>query len=412
MISFNKAQEVLIKYNQQHVLNFYNELSDNEKEKLLEQIENINFEEVNNIYKEVAHVASDSVTDITPIGRIDKQELSDEELDRYIKHGEESIKNGRLAFVTMAGGQGTRLGHSGPKGTFVLDIQNNKSLFEILCDTLKIANNKYEVSIPWYIMTSRENNDETVKFFEDNNYFGYNKEDIIFFKQGELPMIFTDGKVVMEDKGIIRQAADGHGGIFRAMMKNNILQDMKNRNIKWIFIGGVDNCLLKMVDPLFIGICEEKGYTLGSKTIPKRSPDEKVGVFCKKNGKPAVVEYTEITEEMANLRDAKGELVYGEAHILCNMFSLDILEKMEKVPLKYHSAFKSTNYIDNYGKLCVSEKPNSYKFEALIFDAFGLADDVLLLRTKREDEFAPLKNKEGQDSIETARQLYYDYIGG
>jgi len=404
-MTYENAVKLLEKYNQQHIIKFYNRLNSDEKETLLKQIENIDFELMSKLYGQAIKGEKVGSDNITPMSVIDKEKISYEDKLSAEKIGEESIRKGELAFVTMAGGQGTRLGHIGPKGTYILDLDNNKSLFELLCDSLKEAREKYSVTVPWYIMTSRENNNDTTDFFEQHSYFGYGKENVKFFVQGELPMILENGKLVMESFDRIKEAADGHGGIFNAMLKNNIIQDMKQKGIKWVFIGGVDNCLVKMVDPLFIGLCEKENVKLASKTIIKAYPEERVGVFCKRNGRPSVVEYTEITDEMASFRNDIGELVYGESHILCNMFNIDILDKMGEAPLEYHVAHKATSYIGEDGEYLNSDKPNAYKFESLIFDAFAVAEDMLLLRTKREQEFAPVKNKEGTDSPETARKL-------
>ena len=281
-----------------------------------------------------------------------------------------------------------------------------KSLFEILCDNLKNAKNKYNVIIPWYIMTSRENNAQTVEFFENNNYFNYPKEAIKFFIQGELPMVDTAGKILLNEDGIIKEAADGHGGIFEAMFKNNIINDMKEKEVEWIFIGPIDNPLIKMVDEIFIGLAKEKNMKGAGKSLVKASPEEKVGVFCKKNGKPSVIEYTEISKEMANKVDKDGNLLYGESHINCNMFNIKGLELIGNKKLPYHSAFKKANYINDSGKIVKPEEPNSYKFESFIFDAFNNLDDMLIFRVKREEEFAPVKNKDGNDSPKTAVELY------
>ena len=194
----------------------------------------------------------------------------------------------------------------------MLGIKPDKSLFEILCDNLKTAKTNYDVYIPWYIMTSRENNKQTIEFFEENNYFNYPKDKIKFFVQGELPMVGTDGKILLDKEGIIKEAADGHGGIFEAMFKNNVVEDMKNNGIEWIFVGPVDNPLVKMVDEVLIGVAVDKKVLAIGKSLVKASAKEKVGVFCKKNGKPAVIEYTEISDEMAEEKDKDGNLVYGE----------------------------------------------------------------------------------------------------
>ena len=208
----------------------------------------------------------------------------------------------------------------------MLGIEPDKSLFEILCDNLKTAKTNYDVYIPWYIMTSRENNKQTMEFFEKNNYFNYPKDKIKFFVQGELPMVGTDGKILLDKEGIIKEAADGHGGIFEAMFKNNVVEDMKNNGVEWIFVGPVDNPLVKMVDEILIGVAVDKKVLAIGKSLVKANPKEKVGVFCKKNGKPAVIEYTEISDEMAEEKDKNGNLVYGESHINCNMFNIKAIE--------------------------------------------------------------------------------------
>ena len=302
-------------------------------------------------------------------------------------------------------GQGTRLGHNGPKGTYDIGLDSHKSLFELLCDYLKNESEKYDVSIPWFIMTSKENNEATIEFFKKNKYFGYEKN-IYFFIQGELPMIDTEGKILIGEDYLIKQAADGHGGIYESLLKSGMTQKMRELGIEWVFIGGVDNCLVKMVDPVLMGIAIDKNVTVAGKSVVKANPHEKVGAFCKKNGKPSVIEYSEITDEMAEARDENGELLYGESHILCNLFNVSAIERMGKEPLPYHVAFKKATYIDSNGEKIVPTSPNAFKFEAFLFDAFGEVDDMAILRVKREEEFAPVKNKEGVDSPETARKLY------
>lgn len=269
--------------------------------------------------------------------------------------------------------------------------------------------NKYKVKIQWYIMTSKENNFQTIEFFKKNNYFEYGAENIKFFIQTQLPMLDEEGKILLESKSKVRKAADGHGGIFKTMLNSGIVKDMKEKNIKWIYIGAVDNILSKMVDSLLVGITIDKKLLAGSKSIVKACPEEKVGVFCKKNGKPSVVEYTEISKEMSEEKNENGELKFSESHILCNIFNIETIVKMAEGNFKYHVAHKKSNYIDNNGNLIKPEKPNAYKFENFLFDAFERLDDIAILRVKREDEFAPIKNEEGVDSPETARKLYFDF---
>ncbi len=268
---------------------------------------------------------------------------------------------------------------------------------------------KYGVSIRWYIMTSRENNIETVQFFEKNNYFEYGKENIKFFIQTELPMLDENGKILLETKSKIRKAADGHGGIFKTMLNTGVTEDMQKRNIKWVYIGAVDNILSKMVDSLLVGLTIDKKVLAGAKSLVKAYPEEKVGVFCRKNGNPSVVEYTEISKEMSEEKNEKGELKFSESHVLCNIFNIETIIQMGETNFKYHVAHKKSNYIDENGILIKPEKPNAYKFENFLFDSFERLEDIVILRVKREDEFAPIKNAEGVDSPETASKLYMDF---
>ncbi len=409
--NLGEIQALLKKYNQEHLLNGYDKLDEHKKQELLEQIENIDFELMNFLYESTKNELSQKQDDITPMSYLDKNKLYDD-YKYYENIGKKAIQEGKLAAVTMAGGQGTRLGHNGPKGTFDIGLDSHKSLFELLSDSLKEESKKYDVTIPWFIMTSKENNKQTIDFFEKNRFFGYQKDkNLFFFIQGELPMMDTEGKILIGEDGLVKLAADGHGGIYEALVKNKMVEKMKELGIEWVFIGGVDNCLVKMVDPVLMGIAIDKGVTVACKSVVKVNPQEKVGVFCKRNGKPNVIEYTEITDEMAEERDEDGELVYGESHILCNLFNVSAIERMGETPLPYHVAYKKASYIDRDGNLVVPDSPNAYKFEAFLFDAFGEVDDMAILRVNREEEFAPVKNADsaGVDCPRTARNLYKKY---
>lgn len=403
------AKAVLEKHGQEQLLANYEKLSENDKDKLLDDILTIDFNQLEKLYEKRNFKQVYSEAEIEPISYVEKDKMSKEEREKYDEIGTKAIKAGKLAAVTMAGGQGTRLGHNGPKGTFDIGLESHKPIFELLCETLKLANEKYGVVIPWYIMTSKENNKDTVDFFEKNNYFGYPKGYIQFFKQGELPMVGEDGKVLLDEKGMIKQAADGHGGIFTSMRKDGVIYDMKARGIEWVFIGGVDNVLVKMVDPTLIGLAESKGILAAGKSVVKAGPHEKVGVFCKRNGRPSVIEYSEISKEMAEETDKNGQLKYGESHILCNLFNIKEIEKISEKNLPYHSAHKKATYMNEKGEIVKGTEPNAYKFEAFLFDAFESLDDMVIMRVKREEEFAPVKNAEGVDSPETARKLYQDF---
>lgn len=405
-----KVQEIVKKYNQEQLLICYNKLIEEDKEKLLDEILQINFEQMQELYEETKSSKSFTNFKIEPLPYIDKQKLSKEEKENYEKEAIKLIEEGKYAVVTMAGGQGTRLGHNGPKGTFELDVEPKRALFTLLSETIKEAEEKYDAIIPWYIMTSKENNRQTIDFFIRHNYFEMGEENIKFFIQNELPMLDTKGKILINEKGFVKEAADGHGGIFEAMRKDGILEDMQKRGIEWIFIAGVDNVLAKMVDPLLTGIAIDKNCLAAGKSVVKSNPKEKVGVFCKKDDRPSVIEYTEISEEMAEAIDENGELLYGESHIICNLFNIKAIEELSKNKLPYHVAFKKAQYIDENGVIVVPTEPNAYKFEAFIFDAFERLDDMAIMRVKREEEFAPVKNAVGVDSPETAQELYLNYI--
>ncbi len=409
--TLEEAKAILKKYNQEHLLNGYEKLEEKKQKQLLNQIMNIDFELIKSLYDNTKKENSTNDDKIEPMEYLDKYKLNDK-YKYYENIGKQAIKEGKLAAVTMAGGQGTRLGHTGPKGTYDIGLDSHKSLFELLCDYLKEEGKKYGVTIPWFIMTSRENNKETVEFFEKNKFFGYQKDkNIFFFIQGELPMVDTEGKILIGEDGLIKQAADGHGGIYESLVKNGMTEKMKQLGIEWVFIGGVDNCLVKMVDPVLMGVAIDKEVTVACKSIVKANPHEKVGVFCKRNGRPGVIEYSEITDEMAEAVDENGELLYGESHILCNLFNIKAVERMGTTPLPYHSAYKKAKFIDKDGNLVVPDSPNAYKFEAFLFDAFGEVDDMAILRVKREEEFAPVKNADsaGVDCPSTARKLYEDF---
>ena len=406
----DKRQEtidLLKKYNQEHIIKFLEKLNDEKAEQLIKQIQKIDLHQITELYNSTKKTVEFKESKIEALKYLDKAKLTKEQKEKFDNLGIKVVKNNQYAIVTMAGGQGTRLGHNGPKGTFKLDVYGKgKYLFEILVDNLKEANQKYGVTINWYIMTSKENNEETVKFLEKNNYFGYDKNYVKIFTQSELPIVDINGKLMMGKDYKIKEASDGNGGTYSSLRRSGCLTDMKEKGIKWVFIGSVDNALLKMVDVTLLGMAISQGVQIASKSVVKANPHEKVGVFCKMNGHPKVIEYTELPENMAEETDSDGELKFGESHIMCNLYTIEAIEKISKEILMYHSAFKKNSYIDLDGKEIIPQEPNSYKFESFIFDAFEFFDDIAILRGKREDDFAPVKNKEGVDSPKTAKELY------
>ena len=403
-------KEIIAENNQEHLLKYIEMADAKQKENLINQIESLDFDKLKKLYQISTESKPISTSKIEHIHYTDKYKLSNDDFYNLNSIGENIIKNNQYAVVTMAGGQGTRLGHKGPKGTFLLNVKPNpKYLFEILADNLIQANKKYKTELNWYIMTSTENDKQTEEFFKEHNYFNYPKEKIKFFKQGNLPLISEDGKLLVDENYNIKFAADGNGCIYKAMSEDGVLDDMKKKGIKWIFIGSVDNALLNMVDPVLLGLTIKEGNEIGSKSIVKNSPHEKVGVFCKRNDVPTVIEYSELPEKMAEEMDDKGELLFGESHIMCNLYSINALEIISQKTLPYHSAHKKASYLMENGEMFEAKEPNAYKYEAFIFDGFNFFDNISILRGKREVDFAPIKNATGNDSPETAIKLYNNY---
>ena len=399
MEKLEEVKQILKKYNQESLLNNYDKLDSENKKILLNDVLNIDFDNQIKLYestKNKVEIVSEKF--VNPVKTFVIEDLSENQIIDYKKTGEKQIKGGKLAIVTLAGGQGTRLGHTGPKGTYML--LPNKSLFEILCDNLKDASNKYNTKIMWYIMTSTENNESTIEFFKKNNYFGYDKNYIMFFKQNNLPMNFLDGNIVLNEKGLIKFGADGHGGIFKAMQDNNILLDMKEKQIKWVFVTPVDNPLIELVDDVFVGMAEKENYELFSKSV-KKNIGQKSGVFCLKDNKLNVLEYTEISPELANKQDEEGKLFLGDAHINCNMFNIDSIDKILNLEIPYHIAKKKATYMDNDGNIVKPEEANAYKYEKFIFDYFPYLEKTGIYNVKRENEYEPIK-----DNAEKARVAY------
>ncbi len=407
-----KAKEILKKYHQEHLLYFYDEISENEKEVLLNQIIKIDFDEILNLYKNSKQNTKLDISKVSPLPHLEKNKLTKEELDTYIGIGENIIRSQSLAIITMAGGQGTRLGYKGPKGTYELRFESThtkKSLFQIMCEDIKRINKKYDITIPWYIMTSEDNDKQTKDYFENHNFFEYPREKVKFFIQGKLPIIDINGKLILQEPYLIKTASNGNGNVFEAMKNHNILKDLEDHNIKWISFGGIDNVLLKNVDPLFIGLTVAKNYQIASKSIFKEKPIEKTAVYCKKFDKPAILDYDDIDIKLSVSKFENGMYKYREANILSHLMSIDAVKKVSNIHLPYHRAFKKNAFVNEEGMKQVPDQPNSFKFENFIFDSFSFFDDMLLLRVDANEEFAPIKDFTGIYNPDTAKEKYEKY---
>ena len=395
------TMQILKKYNQEHLLNFYDELTEPEKETLLSQIHNIDFDKINKLY--ISSTKDDSIPydRISPIPFVSKSKLSKKEIDHYSKIGNEFISKEKLAIITLAGGQGTRLGYKGPKGSYEIDVPPKKSLFEFACDNLKKLNQLTGISLRWYIMTSPANDTATKNYFESKDFFGYPKDKIKFFVQNTLPIIDIDTNVILETPYSIKSGSNGNGDVFNAFASAGFIDELEQNNIEWVFIGGIDNILLKLVDPLFLGLTISGHYEIASKSIRKLdlySPD---WVFANVDGHPSII-------DPKNLQNNNLES-YNQKNILAHLFSINALKKLADVDLPYHRAFKKCDFINSEGMKEVPLKPNSFKFEKFIFDAFSIFDRILLLEVESSEEFAPIKAFTGNETPETALDLYKKY---
>lgn len=390
----------LKKYNQEHLIQYMDQLNNYEKTSLTSQINELDLELIKNIYMNRNAEVNLSENYVSPITGV---ELNEEEYKLAYDLGLQSIKKGEVAVVLMAGGQGTRLGHKGPKGTYDIGLPSHKSLFALQCDRLKRLRDMTGIHIKWYIMTSEDNHQETVNHFEENSYFGYDHQHILFFKQDRLPLILEDGKIALKSKDQINLAANGNGGVFSSLKSNGLLDEMKRNHVKWIYLYGVDNAIAKVADPAFVGFTIQSNTRISSKAVDKKDPNEKVGVICNRNGHPDIVEYSELPDQLRYEVDSENRLVYRNANIVSHIFELDFLIESSDKEIPYHVAHKKVDYIEN-GQLIEADKPNGYKFELFLFDMFKYADDMAVMTVKREEEFTPVKNKDGNDSPQTAKE--------
>lgn len=406
MNKYRSVVKLLKKYNQEQVLAFYNTLPKEEKELLLDQVLNIDFEKLISLYNEFQKDVSYTDAVITPLEHVEETKLSSYIKSKYVKKGEEIIENGGLAVITLAGGQGTRLGLSLPKGFFEVETNPKKSLFQIQCETLQIANIKYNTVIHWYIMTSPDNDSITKVYFEDKKYFGYGKENVTFFKQDTLPVLDFNSKLILDKAYKVKEVSNGNGDVFSSLQRYGLIEDMEKKGIKYVFIGGIDNILLKTVDPLFIGLCDIGNCKVASKTITKNENEKDEWVFARRDGKPSIVSSKRITKEMEDKKDENGKYLYKEINILAHLFSIDSLKLCANIDLPYHLAEKKNDYLNDEGVKIMPKSPNTYKYEQFIFDVFPYFDNILLLSVKREREFAPIKSFTGIHTPERALELY------
>ena len=406
----SEVKKILSKYNQEHLIQFYSELTEKQKSDLLNQILKIDFEEILNLYEESKLEVLNSTENIEPLDYSIKADFTKSEKKQLTSLGIKAIKSGKVGVITLAGGQGSRLGFSGPKGTFSLETTPRKSLFEIVCDYLKRYATKYKVNIPWYIMTSTNNYFDTISFFEQNNFFEYGRNNIMFFSQENMPIIDVNGKLVLSEIYKVNLASNGNGNLFSALKKSNLIKDMEQKKLQWLFVGGIDNVLLDPLDPIFIGYTINSKCEIGSKTLFKENPADISWIFARKNKKPAIADCENFTEEISKLTDSKGKYLYREKNMLAHIFSLKAITKMANIKFPYHRAFRKNAFVNFEGMKEVPEKPNIYKFEQFVFDSFSYFNNIALLRVNADEEFAPIKDFRSIYNPEIAAKRYEELI--
>lgn len=399
-MEYNQACEVLEKYGQQQVLRFYDELTQGQKKELLDQIEETDF----SIIDEGGTSLEELKGKITPIEAMQLDEI-EKRKEEFYNIGIDSIKKGKVGAVLLAGGMGTRLGSDDPKGMYNIGETKDVYIFQRLIENLMDIVKQSGTWIHLFIMTSEKNNDATIKFFTEHDYFGYKKEYIAFFKQEMAPAVDYNRKIYMESKFRMSTSPNGNGGWFSSMIAGGITDIIKAAGIEWINVFSVDNVLQKIADPYFIGATIAGGYSSGSKVVRKVAPDEKVGVMCLEDGRPSIVEYFELTDELMSAKDSKGGPAYNFGVILNYLFRVKDLFEVVKENMPLHIVEKKIQYIDEKGQNVNPQVPNGYKYETLILDMIHLLPDCLPYEVIRNKEFAPIKNKTGVDSVESAKKL-------
>lgn len=400
-MKYEEAVSKLSEYGQMHVLKYFDDLNSEQKKNLLNQISETDFSVLRLCEGDAAVTPKG---DVTPIEALELRDI-DNNRDKFTDKGIEIIRQGKAAAVLLAGGMGTRLGSDEPKGMYNIGLTKDVYIFQRLIENLMDVVNKAGNWIYLFVMTSDKNNDITVKFFKEHDFFGYNGEYIYFFKQEMAPAADFSGKVFMEEKYKMATSPNGNGGWFSSMIKAGITDIIKDRGIEWLNVFSVDNVLQRICDPCFLGAVVSGKFRSGSKVVKKASPDERVGVMCLEDGRPSIVEYYELTDELKNTKDVNGNPAYNFGVILNYLFKAEDLFNIVKKSMPLHRVEKKVDYINEDGSFIKPDEPNGYKFETLILDMIHLFDNCLPFEVDRSKEFAPIKNKTGVDSVESARKL-------
>jgi len=407
MVTFKGYEELIEKVyscKQEHVFEYWDKLLDVEKRELLQDLGSIDFELLRQIY---SHTHDGRITGFSPAPYISLPKTP-EERERFAEAehaGEEHIRAGRVAAFLVAGGQGSRLGYDGPNGIFPVGAVSGKTLFHFHAEKIKASQDKYKTAIPFFIMTSRDNHQETEIFFRDQDYFGLDPVNVHFFSQNMIPSLDQKGKLILAETNRIFMNPDGHGGSLTALRTSGAMERMKQSGIETISYFQVDNPLVRIIDPVFTGFHVLEKAEISSKTLLKASAEEKTGVFVSfGGGRTGIVEYSDLTEEQSRMTDVDGRLLFSAANPAIHLFSLSFIEGItgEQGPsLPYHTAKKKIPAIINGA----TEEINGYKYEKFVFDALPISSGNIILETLRDEEFAPVKNASGTDSVSSAREI-------
>ncbi len=400
-MNLTEAKAKLEKYGQEHVLKYYDELSEAQKEALLEQIAATDMSILDSC-RHREELAKKGV--ISPLAAMQLSEIKEKE-EEFTKVGLDAIRAGKVGAVLLAGGMGTRLGSDNPKGMYNVGLTRELYIFECLINNLLEVVRQADTWIHLFVMTSDKNNDATISFLKEHKFFGYQEEYVHFFEQEMAAATDYSGKIYLEEKGKLSTSPNGNGGWFISMKNAGLLDFVEKQGIEWMNVFAVDNVLQRIADPCFVGATIEKNCTVGAKVVRKNAPDEKVGVMCLEDGRPSIVEYYELTEDLMNARDENGDPAYNFGVILNYLFYVPELIRISDRQLPLHIVEKKIPYLNEAGELVKPEAPNGYKFENLVLDMIHQMSSCLPFEVVREKEFAPIKNKTGVDSVESARAL-------
>lgn len=401
-MNLQEAQKKLAQYSQEHILKYYEELSATEQAHLLKQIDETDFSVVEQIKKPSGINKAQGV--ITPIKAMQIPEI-EANREAFTQTGLTAIRQGNVAAVLLAGGMGTRLGSDHPKGMYDIGLTKPVYIFERIISNLLDVVRQADTWIHLFIMTSDKNHQDTTSFFQAHDFFGYRAEYIHFFQQDMAPASTYEGQVYLEDKYKIATSPNGNGGWFSSLQNAGLMDLIRMNHIEWLNVFAVDNVLQRIADPCFVGATISQNCSVGAKVVRKNDPDEKVGVMCLKDGHPSIVEYYEQTPQLRDTKDENGDPAYNFGVILNYLFRISSLEAICKAEMPLHIVEKKIPFIDDDANPVNPTEPNGYKFETLILDMIELMDTCLPFEVEREKEFAPIKNKTGVDSVESARML-------